>query len=363
MSPSEKPFAVALIDADMPGLDGFSLVQWIEREAAPRVKSFVMLLGSVNRTAESARCDQVGAAAYLVKPIDHSELFDTLLALLCTDETAAAMVIPEAAATEPQYRVTGLRILLAEDSPFNQKLAVGVLGKRGHHVTVANTGHEAVALAAAHDFDLIFMDIQMPEMDGLEATRRIRARGEPEGGRHVPIIAMTAQAMKGMRERCLSVGMDDYLVKPVRAREIYDKIEALFSPQAAAPAASTRVPPKTAAGSPINWGAAMAAVAGDRQLLLEVVEAFLEECPELLDQARAALATADASLLRRSGHTIKGVLRTLGLETSGALAAELEEMGRRSDFSAAPPVLARLEAQLDEILPEAKAFASTGRTR
>ena len=124
--------------------------------------------------------------------------------------------------------MTGLRILLAEDSPFNQKLALGVLGKRGHQLTVANNGSEAVNQAASRDFDLIFMDIQMPEMDGLEATKRIRVR-EGETGCRVPIIAMTAQAVKGMRERCLSVGMDDYLVKPVRAREIYDKIEALFA--------------------------------------------------------------------------------------------------------------------------------------
>ncbi len=107
----------------------------------------------------------------------------------------------------------------------------------------------------------------------------------------------------------------------------------------------------------------MTAVAGDRQLLQEVVEAFLEECPELLDQARAAVAAADAILLRRSAHTIKGIMLTLGLEMPGALAAELEEMGRSSDLSAAPPILSRLESQLDEILPEAKAFASTGRTR
>jgi PAS domain S-box-containing protein len=361
MSPAEKSFAVALVDAQMPGFDGFDLVQRMKREAPSRVNSFVMLLGSVNRAADSARCDQVGAAAYLVKPIDHSELFDTLLALLCTEETAAALVIPEAAAAAPEYRVTGLKILLAEDSPFNQKLAVGVLGKRGHHVTVANTGHEAVAQAAAHDFDLIFMDIQMPEMDGLEATRRIRSH-EPERGRRVPIIAMTAQAMKGMRERCLSVGMDDYLVKPVRAREIYDKIEGLFASRAASRIGPPRDSAGTVLGTAIDWQAAMTAVAGDRELLQEVVAAFLEECPALMDQTRTALAAADAILLRRSAHTIKGIMRTLGLETSGALAAELEEMGRSSDLSAAPPVLARLEMQLDEILPEAKAFASTGRT-
>ena len=358
---TEKPFAAALVDAQMPGYDGFSLVEWIKREAPTRVKSFVMLLASVNRAAESARCDQIGAAAYLIKPIDHSELFDTLLALLCGDESATAVVSTETAA-QPKYRVSGLKILLAEDSPFNQKLAVGVLGKRGHQVTVASTGHEAVARAAASEFDLIFMDIQMPEMDGLEATRRVRAH-ELESGRRVPIIAMTAQAMKGMRERCLSVGMDDYLVKPVRAREIYDKIESLFLSRPISPAAPAADPAAAAPPCAIDWEAAMSVVAGDRELLREVVEAFLEECPALLDQAKAAVAAVDSKMLRRSGHTIKGVMRTLGLQIPAELAAELEEMGRSGDVSGASLVLARLESRLDEIVPEAKAFASTDPTR
>ena len=231
-STREQPFAVALVDAHMPGIDGFSFADWLRREAAGRVGPTIMLLHSVDRAADLARCDEIGVAAYVNKPIDHSELFDTLLALLVREEENGTVVRADDSETPaPVYRVTGLRILLAEDSPFNQKLALGVLGKRGHELTVANNGHEAVALAASRDFDLIFMDIQMPEMDGLEATKRIRER-ERETGRRVPIIAMTAQAVKGMRERCLSVGMDDYLVKPVRAREIYDKIESLFGNRA-----------------------------------------------------------------------------------------------------------------------------------
>jgi two-component system, sensor histidine kinase and response regulator len=357
-STAERPFAVALIDAQMPDRDGFSLVNEIKRVAPDRVKAFVMLLGSVNRAADGVCCDEVGAAAYLVKPIDHSELFDTLIALLCGEESNGSVMTAEATA-QPQYRVTGLKILLAEDSPFNQKLALGVLGKRGHHVTVAQTGHEAVSQAANNEFDLIFMDIQMPEMDGLEATRRIRAH-EQGRGRRTPIIAMTAQAMKGMRERCLSVGMDDYLVKPVRARELYDKIESLFAKRPVAPVAPEPVP---ASGNAIDWAAAMLVVAGDRQLLQEVIEAFLEECPGLMEQARIAVAAGDANQIRRTGHTLKGVMRTLGLETAALLAAELEEMGRSANLQSAATAVARLESRIDEIVPEAKAFATTGQTR
>jgi two-component system sensor histidine kinase/response regulator len=382
-SSREQPFAVALVDAHMPGPDGFSFADWLRREAAGRVGPTIMLLHSVDRTSDLARCDEIGVAAYVNKPIDHSELFDTLLALLVReDENGTVVRADDGDEPAPVYRVSGLRILLAEDSPFNQKLAQGVLGKRGHQLTIANNGREAVALADSREFDLIFMDIQMPEMDGLEATKRIRTR-EEETGRRVPIIAMTAQAVKGMRERCLSVGMDDYLVKPVRAREIYDKIEALFADRAtASPVSVAPVSPSTLAssnsGSPpstplagelavsssaIDWESAIAVVDGDRELLGEIVAAFLIEGPSLLAQIRRALTDADAAELRRGAHTLKGALRTLGIESAAELASKLEEIGRGGDLASASATMAQLESQLDQILSEAKSFASAPQTR
>ncbi len=362
MSATEEAFAVALVDAQMPGCDGYSLVERVRRDTPHRVRSFVMLLNPVHRSAEVKRCEDVKATAYLVKPIDDSELFDTLAALLCSDESATTVVLPESAPPQPEYRVAGLRILLAEDSPFNQKLALGVLGKRNHRVTVANNGHEAVALANAHEFDLIFMDIQMPEMDGLEATRRIRSH-EQKSGRRVPVIAMTAQAMKGMRERCLSVGMDDYLIKPVRAREIYDKIESMFSGRTAgASAADAGTGPcrdrPTADNPVIDWDAAMASVDGDRALLTDVVQAFLEECPLLIEQLKTALAASNAKLLSRSAHTLRGAMRTLGIESTARVAAQLEEMARRDDMSNSADLLQRLQADLEPILRAARAYTA-----
>jgi two-component system sensor histidine kinase/response regulator len=379
-STQDQPFAVALVDAHMPGPDGFSFAEWLRREAAGRVGPTIMLLHSADRASDLARCEEIGVAAYVNKPIDHSELFDTLLALLAReDENGTVVRADDTEAALPVYRVSGLRILLAEDSPFNQKLALGVLGKRGHQLTVANNGHEAVALAASNEFDLIFMDIQMPEMDGLEATKRIRAR-ERDTGRRVPIIAMTAQAVKGMRERCLSVGMDDYLVKPVRAREIYDKLEALFGKRdvvAPMPPPPTVRPPEpvpkpeaasisaavAAPGAAIDWNSAIAVVDGDRELLGEVVAAFLIEGPSLVEEIRGALAAGDPIRLRRGAHTLKGALRTLGIESAAELTTELEEIGRRGDLSQAPAKMARLESQLDQILSEAKSFASAPQTR
>jgi two-component system, sensor histidine kinase and response regulator len=374
---ASEPFAVALVDAHMPGVDGFSLADWIRREAADHVESTVMLLHSVDRSADIARCDQIGVAAYVNKPINHSELFDTLLALLVREDENGTVVQADAEdEPAPSYRVTGLQILLAEDSPFNQKLALGVLGKRGHELTVANNGQEAVALAASRKFDLIFMDIQMPEMDGLEATKRIRAH-EQDTGRRVPIVAMTAQAVKGMRERCLSVGMDDYLVKPVRAREIYDKIESLFANRQTTPPSAIATDPVDAlptsprrpvaasggASSAIDWDSAIAVVDGDRELLGEIVTAFLIEGPTLLLEIRHALATGDSAQLRRGAHTLKGALRTLGIESAAELASELEEIGRLGDLSPASAVMPRLESRVDQILSEAKSFASAPQRR
>ncbi len=383
-SSREQPFAVALIDAHMPGSDGFAFAEWLRREGAGRVGPAIMLLHSIDRAADIARCDEVGVAAYVNKPIDHSELFDTLLALLVREDENGTVVRADSDEPRPVYRVTGLNILLAEDSPFNQKLATGVLGKRGHQLTIANNGHEAVALAASKDFDLIFMDIQMPEMDGLEATRRIRAR-EQETGRRVPIVAMTAQAVKGMRERCLSVGMDDYLVKPVRAREIYDKIESLFAGrQPTAPASTPTATPAVtesqgepaansvpespalttnAGGTVIDWDSAIAVVDGDRELLNEVVSAFVIEGPALAEEIRQALAAGDANRLRRGAHTLRGALRTLGIESTAELANELEEIGRSGDLTRAAALVVRLVSQLDQIFSEAKSFASAPQTR
>ncbi len=183
-----------------------------------------------------------------------------------------------------------------------------------------------------------------------------------------------------MRERCLSVGMDDYLVKPVRAREIYDKIESLFadraspasvSPSQMSSSASTSVsapstPPareRAVGSSAIDWDSAIAVVDGDRELLGEIVAAFLIEGPALLEQIRRALTDGDAAELRRGAHTLKGALRTLGIESAAELASKLEEIGRRGDLAAGSPVMAQLESQLDQILSEAKSFASAPQTR
>jgi signal transduction histidine kinase/HPt (histidine-containing phosphotransfer) domain-containing protein len=343
-------FSIALIDAEMPAIDGFELARSIKARFADRASHMVMMLTSGDRSGDVSRCEQLGLDAYLMKPINQSELFDTLAEVLGCGIVSEAEPTFSESAVEP----SGLRVLLAEDSLYNQKLAVALLERKGHHVVVANNGTEAVGLARAQAFDLVLMDIQMPEMDGLEATRAIR---EHEAGstRRLPIVAMTAQAMKGDRERCLEAGMDDYLTKPVRAGQLYSTIAATIArsqperpvavaspapvPAAASlPAADQKAAP--APRAPTNGGAramaaALKAVDGDSELLVDVARIFLSEAPRLLDEIEGAIARKDAPLLRRAAHTIKGGLRLFGAETAYNLACRLEELGREGDVRAA----------------------------
>jgi len=225
---SGTSFPLVLTDANMPEIDGFTLADQIKQD--PEIGSTViMMLTSGDRPGEIARCEQLGIAAYLLKPIKQSELFDAVVAALgvnAVDEQAP----PSPAAAQPFERLPPLRVLLAEDSVVNQKLAVALLEKYGHRVTVAADGCEALTALESQPFDLVLMDVQMPELDGYDATAAIRIR-EQETGRHVPIVAITAHAMKGDRERCLEAGMDAYVTKPIRAKQLFDAIAAAIGRQ------------------------------------------------------------------------------------------------------------------------------------
>jgi CheY-like chemotaxis protein len=217
------PFPLVLIDAHMPEMDGFELAARIKR--TPELAgATIMMLSSADLTGEAARCRELGVAAFLTKPIRQSELLNAiLLALGSSATTEPSDAGPEAPA---ERGCRGLRVLLAEDNPINKRLALRLLEKRGHSVTIATNGREALAAWAAERFDLILMDVQMPEMDGFEATAAIRARERRNGG-HIPIIAMTAHALKGDEERCLAAGMDGYVAKPIQATALFAVIASV----------------------------------------------------------------------------------------------------------------------------------------
>ena len=235
---SGHPFELVITDAAMPEVDGFSLIETIRQEELC-TSTVIMMLSSGGHATDVERCRELGVAGYLIKPAKQSELLDAVLMALGLSGSEEEAIEKIAAAGSSRLPV--LKILLAEDSLVNQKLTVGLLSKHGHTVTVANHGREALASLESQEFDVVLMDVQMPEMDGFEATAAIRAN-EKKTGRHVPIIAMTAHAMKGDRQRCLDAGMDEYLSKPIRAQQVFDRIESVLAARAADSADDVQTP-------------------------------------------------------------------------------------------------------------------------
>ncbi len=216
----QQSFPLVILDACMPGLDGFAVAQQIQSDPT-LAGATIMMLSSADMVADAARCRALGIAMYLVKPIRQSELLNAILSALARHPIPAA---PARTATPGVKTAKPRNILLAEDNPINQKLAISLLTKWGHAVTVAANGKEAVQAVQAQIFDLILMDVQMPEMGGLEATAIIR-KYEEGSTTHIPILAMTAHAMKGDKEKCLAAGMDGYVTKPIQTTELFDAIE------------------------------------------------------------------------------------------------------------------------------------------
>jgi CheY-like chemotaxis protein len=215
-------FPLVLTDAHMPGVDGYGLVEAIRQN--PSFSDLkIVILTSGGKRGDAVRCQALGIAAYLNKPFDRLELREVLLRILATDP---AKLEPRALVTRHTIREQRhpLTFLVAEDNAVNQKLIARLLEKRGHYVVMAQNGREALKMLEKHTFDIVLMDVQMPEMDGFEATKRIREK-EKDSGAHQPIIALTAHAMKGDEERCMVGGMDGYVAKPIKLEELFSVIE------------------------------------------------------------------------------------------------------------------------------------------
>jgi PAS domain S-box-containing protein len=334
-----EPFALVVLDAMMPEVDGFTLARQI-RESPDLAGAVLLMLSSAGRSEDAARCRQLGIALYLTKPVKQSELLD---AILTARHEAAGGADDHARAEAPPANTRRLRVLLAEDNVVNQRLAVKLLEKAGHAVTVAGSGREAVEAVEREPFDLVLMDVQMPDMGGFEATSRIRQR-EQTAGRHVPIIAMTAHAMKGDRERCLAAGMDDYVSKPVRAQDLFGAV-ARVAGSIPAPAADG------AARGSLDQAELLDRVGGDRALLRELVGIFLDVSPRSLSELRESIDRGDAAALHRQAHTFKGMVGHFGAAEALEAARRLESLGRDGDLASAAESLAALERAVERLRP------------
>jgi CheY-like chemotaxis protein len=218
------PYRLVLTDMHMPKMDGFALVERI-RQRPELSTATIMMLTSAGHRGDAARCQELGVSAYLLKPIRQSELREAIARVLGAEKPQGAIpLLTRYSLQDAREPGSSLKLLLAEDNLVNQRLAVRLLEKRGHRVAVAANGVEALAALKKESFDVVFMDVQMPEMDGMETTAAIREE-EKGTGEHVVVIALTAHAMKGDREQCLAAGMDGYLSKPIRPQELDDVLE------------------------------------------------------------------------------------------------------------------------------------------
>jgi CheY-like chemotaxis protein len=218
------PFPLILLDGQMPDMDGFALAEQIQKDP-DLLAVTIMMLTSAGHLGDAARCRELGISAFLVKPIRQTELLDGICQVLNKVSTPKNLpLVTRHTLQEDKHRS---RVLLAEDNAVNQTLAVRLLEKRGYSVVVASNGAEAVKAFENSQFDVVLMDIQMPVMDGFEATAAIRAKEKLTGG-HIAIIAMTAHALKGDQERCISAGMDAYISKPIRTSELFATVESML---------------------------------------------------------------------------------------------------------------------------------------
>jgi two-component system sensor histidine kinase/response regulator len=341
---SGRSFALVIVDAIMPGMDGFELAKTILEEEQTSLPT-VMMLSSSGAAGQAARARDLKIQSVLTKPVTQSDLLEAVQrALAATGQHPVAS--PPAVAPLVRER-TPLRILLAEDNRVNRQVAIGLLEKRGHHVHVAENGRRAVERSAAEVFDLILMDVQMPEMDGVEATRRIREREQQHGRARLPIVALTAHAMTGDAERFIAVGMDEYLSKPLRPELLYGTLIRLF-PSTGIPEVPVRV---------LEEDDALERVGGSRKLLKQIATIFLEDMPRMLGDIRQAVRDSDALALTSSAHRLRGAVTNFTMGPAAADAQALERMGSTGQLGDAAAGLTALERSMTALQLKVHGYA------
>lgn len=348
-----EPLGLILVDSLIHGMDGRLLIQRMRKELNLSCPT-IMMTRTDNEVETFVPCEELSISTCLHKPIHQTALWEAICEALFrqsdqapdmdslsgfSSAACATQTTTPAAAT-----VRKSKILLAEDNRINRKVALRMLQQEGHEVTVANDGKELLAAWEANKFDLILMDLQMPEIDGLEATRIIRAK-EGESGVRTPIIAMTAHALPSDRDRCLEAGMDGYVSKPVHARELNRIIDAVTTAKPAV--------------SPVcDWDAALAVAGGNEEFLREMCSMLLEDAPGLLQEIRAAMKSRNAGCLAKTAHRLKGSLIPFAASAPLAQAVSLETIGTSGDLNAADAEYDRLEQETNQLLEELRQFVA-----
>jgi PAS domain S-box-containing protein len=375
------PYHVVLLDMQMPGMDGEQTARAIKSD--PAVKDVkILILTSMGQRGDAVRLEALGCSGYLLKPVKQQLLFDAVIAVLGQkEERSTSLVTRHSIAEEKKL---GLRLLLAEDNPINQKLAVVLLQKAGYSVDAVENGAQALYNVQANPYSAILMDVQMPEMDGLEATRKIRELEEGTG-QHIPIIAMTAHAMQGDRERCLEAGMDDYVSKPLEPKVLfnvldrwaqagsevveeevqdYSSSEDVFSADlddglfgesmpSTEPEAEIDDPVALVVSYeqvvPVNFDTALDRFDGDQGFMMEMFKEYKDHLPGRLEEIHATLRDGDASRLARLAHNLKGISLNFSAEPVADLALKLEEIGKSENLTGASVLIDQLDTEVHRL--------------
>ncbi|MBN2312255.1 MAG: response regulator, partial [Candidatus Hydrogenedentes bacterium] len=326
-------FDVAILDRMLPDTDGDELGRLIKEEPGLAGTRLVMLT-SFGRRGDAARLHELGFAAYLTKPVKPTQFRSCLVQLFAgadEGERPPALITRHTLLAEERNR---RRILVAEDNPVNQKVALKILEKQGYRADAAANGVEALAALEQGAYDLVLMDVQMPEMDGFEATRAVRQREANSGG-HIPIVAMTAHALKGDRERCLDAGMDGYLTKPVNIDELSTLLARLLGPAAN----------RGTASSVLDRADLLERLDGDADLCREILTTFIEDFPAQCTVLRNAASEKDGGHVERQAQAVKEVTANVGATAMHAVAERLEAAGREGNMVSVGVLIARLETE------------------
>jgi PAS domain S-box-containing protein len=383
------PFRVVLLDMQMPGMDGEQTAREIKSDPGAR-DTQIIVLTSMGQRGDAVRLEALGCAAYLLKPVKQQMLFDTLRTVLARKESGQPRIVTRHLISE--HKRQGLHILLAEDNPINQKLAIILLQKAGYSVNAVENGSLAFEKVKSEKYSAVLMDVQMPDMDGFEATRHIR-QWEQGKDQHIPIIAMTAHALKGDRELCLDAGMDDYVTKPLEPKILFaaldrwtqsqaqdgkqstvetdvqdysgsaekftvkvemDFEEGLFG-EAFAPAIAQEekpqnsLPESSSSQIPLDFSAAMPRFFNDRKFFIEMCHDLVAHMPERMKEIQLALQTNNANDLYRHAHNLKGVSANFSAGPVSSLAAQIEALGKSEDITNAAALVEQLELETERL--------------
>jgi len=348
----KDPFQVAILDMQMPGMDGLSLGKVIK--ADDKLKSVhLIMMTSMGQAGDARLFEKAGFAAYLMKPVGHSDLFDCLSTIISGDSKSQQKKAIITRHTVRELQRKNIRILLAEDNITNQQVATGILKKFGFMgVKTVSNGIQAVKALEESSYNLVLMDVQMPEMDGFEATRKIRKIESESGKKRIPIIAMTAHAMKKDRDNCISAGMDDYVSKPIDPKFFLEVLKRWLPGKKAATDSDNPLDPEIIEGIDprvFDKDALMERVMGDTELAETVILSFLDDIPRQMDALIKFIDQKGTEDAGKQGHQIKGAAGNVGANTLREIASDIETAGKAGELDRLIFLVPRLEEAFDQL--------------